>query len=195
MPRYPILIYKLFLINKIIKHPDISLLLKKELIQLQFRKIVLISNPQIIEQLFEHARKDTHFHHIKFNGLSYYETTNIWMSHKIVDRPEYDPDIPCTSHRRCEHEPMIYPICTDKIKYILKEGYEGKKMKDELQISQCKLSNVLLVGFNNLTIRNDCGKNKDHRGSNHCNIFLPMNDRIVIKDMQHYMIWRLPITN
>ena len=75
---------------------------------------------------------------------------------------------------------MIYPICTDKIKYILKEGYEGKKMKDELQISQCKLSNVLLVGFNNLTIRNDCGKNKDHRGSNHCNIYLPMHDKVVM---------------
>jgi hypothetical protein len=86
--------------------------------------------------------------------------------------------------------PSIVPIYGDKIKYILKYNYSEKDIlsKDNLkynkfisQISSYKLRNVLLIGFNKLMITHDYGRKKDYRGSNHCNVFLEMYNKVCMR--------------
>jgi hypothetical protein len=190
MPKYRILTHKLLLINKIIKQRDLASLLKKNLVHLQFQKILVVSDPKILDKLFKYLATVTSFHHIKFNGLHYYETGNMWESYNIKKRPPYDPDTECNEYRRCKRKPTIYATINDRIKYILKFDYSEKNIlskKDKkynelvLQILPYKLKNVLLIGFDKLIIKNGCGPNNDHRGSDHCNVFLPMHNKVNIK--------------
>jgi hypothetical protein len=191
MLKYRILIHKLLLINKIIKHRDLASLLKKNLIDLRFHKTILI-DMDIVNRLFKYIDRVTSFHHIELNGLAYYETENKWRVYNIKERPSYDVDIPCKESHICERQSIIIPIHGDKIKYMLKYNYNKKNILyccDDggyrnlvSQIRSYKLRNVLLVGFDKLTISHDYGRrNKDHRGSNHCNVFLEMYNKVHLK--------------
>jgi len=191
MPKYRILIYKLFLINKIIKQRDIASVLKRNIIQLRFHKILSIDDLNIVDYAFEYISRVTRFHHIEFNGKPYYETDNEWRVYVIKKRPSYDEDVICNKYRKCTREPTIYPSIGDKIRYVLKYNYNRGKYNPEFdkpqydvfvkQISSYKLKNILLTCFDNLTVINVHGINKDHRGSDHCNVFLPMHDKVNMK--------------
>lgn len=191
MPKYTTLINKLFLINKIIQQRDIASILKMNIIQLRFHKILSIDNLEILNFTFEYISKVTHFHHIELNGNPYYETDNMWSTYAIKKRPSYDENILCKAYLKCDRKPIIYPNTHDKIKYILRYYYGQGECDSEVdepqyvefvsQISPYKLKNILLIGFNNLTVINKCGENKDHRGSNHCNVFLPMHNNVNMK--------------
>jgi hypothetical protein len=189
MCKYRILIHKLFLINKIIKHHDAAFLLKKDLIRLRFHKILLINDDtDVIDYIFEYVSRVTSFHHIKFNGLPYYETKNLWRPHDIKERASYDIDVLCNKSRQCDREPSIIPKYGDKIKYVLKYNYRKKNILSKgdvkynnfvLQISQYELRNVLLIGFDKFTVKTVFGYlNDDHRGSDHCNVYLPTHHKV-----------------
>jgi hypothetical protein len=49
------------------------------------------------------------------------------------------------------------------------------------QISLYELRNVLLVGFDKLTIKNDSGIKWNHSGSNHCNVFLKTHNNVSMR--------------
>uniref|UniRef100_A0A6C0C9F3 Uncharacterized protein n=1 Tax=viral metagenome TaxID=1070528 RepID=A0A6C0C9F3_9ZZZZ len=190
MSKHRNLIHKLLLIDKITKQCDIQFLLKQNLVSLQFQKIILVDDLNTITHAFQYISLVTSFHHIKFNGQRYYETSNMWETHKIKKRPKYDIDHPCYGYGECELSTLIYPKGEDLIRYVLRCNYDVAEMlsQDEQpkflkfveQMSKYKLKNVMFVGFNNLTIKNTCGRNEDHRGSNHCNIYLPMHDKVVM---------------
>uniref|UniRef100_A0A6C0CAL0 Uncharacterized protein n=1 Tax=viral metagenome TaxID=1070528 RepID=A0A6C0CAL0_9ZZZZ len=187
MSKYKSLIHKLLLINKIIKHRDVGSLLKKNLIYLQFQKIILIDDLNIISHAFEYIYQATNFHHIKYNGSPYYETENMWRVHNIKKRGLYDLDYHCDGHHECTRPyPQIYPIKGDKVKYIIEPNLDFRIQYDDLrefatQILPYDIKNVLFVGFDKRTIVNEHGENFDRRGSNHCNVYLQMFDKVSIK--------------
>lgn len=201
MPKYHTLIHKLFLINKLIKHRDVASVLKRNLIRFRFHKILSI-DPEVIGHVFKYINGATRFHHIEFNGLPYYETNNLWATCNIEKRPSYDVDVPCGSYRGCgcSRAPTIFPNDNDKIKYILEYNeidvlswFDNPKYENFVShISQFAFQNVLLIGFDNLTIINNHGRNDDHRGSDHCNVYLPMHDKVSMK--KYATLYDLAIT-
>jgi len=190
MRKYYTLIHKFFLIKEFIQQDDLAFLLQTIFIQTRFHKIITIPNPTILKRLIKYVTLVTRFHHIEFNDKPYYETENMWESYNIKERPKYDINVKCQGYIKCEpaRKPTIIPGKNDKIKYMLKYNYSKNNILiDDVdydyfilssQIYLFKLKNVLLIGFDKLTIINSCGINADHRGSDHCNVFLPMHNKI-----------------
>jgi len=76
-----------------------------------------VDNERTVSTLFDYIENNTTFSHVIFNGLPYYERTNVWSfsvdhayfdckrakTKPFSDRPDYDADIICTAD-------MIYDI-------------------------------------------------------------------------------------
>uniref|UniRef100_A0A6C0C8V8 Uncharacterized protein n=1 Tax=viral metagenome TaxID=1070528 RepID=A0A6C0C8V8_9ZZZZ len=104
-------------------------------------------------------------------------------------KDQYDFDVSRDEiYDQCKQWPIIDPQRDDKIKYILKHNKENifsnadAKYNDfASQVSCYEIKNMLLVGFDELSFTNKYGQNKDHRGSNHCNVYLPMHINVCMR--------------
>ena len=192
--------HKYFLVNQLLINDlfDIKIFVHYFLLHLSFDHVIDISNGSILHDLFHLIHESTSFHHVTFNGLPYYEMTNIHQNMTIIDhvnpfndkkpiehiiRPSYDIDVVCNDSDIEEADDCgatIFPTSIDRVKYILKykkkwmdnDYYEPKNIELLKQIFGTNFKKVLLVGFKSLKLVNRNGINHDHRGSNHCNIYL-----------------------
>jgi len=170
-----------------------------------------IYDKNTIKTLFRYAYNAMEFSHVIFNGLPYYERTNEWYSerghmfrglpgteivkehHEFSIRPDHDPDIPCKKYSKCaiNKDTLTYPSPDDRLEYVVEKkvddftsGYFDKCDKELLnQIHVLDLNKMFLIGYKKISLINKMGWNDDHRGSNHCKIFLSQNYIITIKGM------------
>jgi len=154
-----------------------------------FQLIVDLNKKGVINDLFNYLNYQTIFSHVKFNGLPYYERSNIWSSYD-GKRPIYDPDIECDNDIHiweCTGPPSIFPTKYDVLRFVIEyhpfhknldpsQIYTNPKLIE--QISKILPQNILLVGYETIKFYNPHGYNEDHRGSDHCKIRLPFNDTI-----------------
>lgn len=167
-----------------------------------------IYDKNTIKTLFRYAYNAMEFSHVIFNGLPYYESTNKWYSERghalkglpgyeipnihneFTKRPDYDPDVQCAKYGRCEisDATLIYPTPDDSLEYVVEkkvndftDSYFEKRNKELLnQIHISDLNKIFLVGYKKIFLTNNMGWNCDHRGSNHCKIFLKQDCNIEI---------------
>lgn len=190
MYKHKTLIRKLYALNTIVENADVATLIKRKIFDSRFSKIMSDLDPKTIKSLLRYTTTVTTFHHIELNGKPYYETENMWCSSNTSERPDYDPDTPCNGYRDCEHKASIHPTKDDKIKYCFKYDYnihnivEHDDPKCDLLIANLarhELKNVLLTGIDEINIINPCGRNADHRGSDHCRVLLPAFQKITLQ--------------
>jgi len=190
MCKHKTLIRKLYALNTIVKNADVAMLIKRKIFDMRFSKIMVDLDSKTIEWLLKYVVDVTHFHHIELNGKPYYETSNMWESFNIPERPDYDPDTPCSSYFNCKHNATIWPTANDKIKYFFEYDYSESNITDDVKIdqklfvldlAQHQLKNVLLTGLHEIKIVNPYGANSDHRGSDHCKVMLPTYREVTLQ--------------
>lgn len=189
MPSITKFYHKFFLINHIFINDlrDLKNLVQNFLTYILFDKVINISDLKILNNLFICIAYHTSFHHIVYNGLPYYEKTNTHQFTDIKIRPKYDIDSVCDYYDNDREDiddcgVSIYPSSKDKIKYILKyhrkwDSYLEYNMPPDnieltKQIIKTNFKKILLIGYKSLVLNNKKGINYDHRGSNHCNVYL-----------------------
>jgi len=191
---------KFNLINEIIIIDDIKCHIKKLLFNLYYSLIINVNNDSIIPDLLKYIFYTIDFHYIKYNGLPFYETNNIWnINRRITDRPYYDINEDCytSSHllSDCKFKPTIYPEKRDTLKfYYIKEedfplnnlfidDFHNKNIIETINFfianNMC-IKKILLIGYDRLTIKNISNSINNHLGSDHCNIKLPFLREIMI---------------
>lgn len=158
--------------------------------------------------LFCYINYATDLDHIVYNGMPYYELSNMWNCTKIEKRPEYDPDVECTGYDKCTSKiQKITQGPTDIVEYIYSvdtsevsidstiekadEKNYDKKYDEYNQflksLNEFDHKKILISGYNLMRITNSCGYNRDHRGSTHCRIDLKFESKIdVNKDITFY---------
>jgi hypothetical protein len=174
---------------------DIKVVIKGYLVDLYYDCIIKL-NKEIVEDLFRYIADATTFSHVIFNGLPYYERTNMWGSDlpSGIERLSYDVDVECKGYwsGECESagEDIINPKNSDKVSYVIKYldtgaiiGREDVNDEDFIKkMPDYDSEKVLLVGYKKLIVRNPVGVNRDHRGSDHCKIKLKYHKAIIKKD-------------
>lgn len=192
MYKHKTLIRKLYALNTIVENADVAMLIKQKIFDLRFSKIMVDLDSKTIKWLLKYVADVTQFHHIELNGLPYYETSNMWRSFDILERPDYDPDTPCSDYFKCEHNATIWPTTNDKIKYFFEHDYSERNIiyhhhdkfdrkRFLIDLARHELKNVLLTGLDEIKIVNRHGKNSDHRGSDHCKVMLPMCSEVILQ--------------
>lgn len=185
--------HKLSLINLIFDNEmqDLRSKVHTNLIRAYYDHIIDINNESMLRNLLKYIETSTSFHHIEFNGKPYYEKSNCHEQCVPKSRPKYDINTECTDYNpdtdRCGAS--IFPTIGDRLKYILKYHGECDSFEDDNAeinnfiniIASCRFEKILLVGYKSLTISNPNGINYDHRGSNHCNVYLKFYDKVSTK--------------
>lgn len=145
-------------------------------------KINIAEDPKYAEDLIRYAYETTSISSVVYEGLHYYERSNIWGG-ESESRPEYDPDISCGNYSLCEVIPDIYPEDGTKVEYILhydksevyfNETYENEELIRKLL--HCDPYKTQLNGYERIVLENMNGENMDHRGSDHCKVNLAFYD-------------------
>ena len=200
-------VYNIFVLKELFQrffgpHYPIEIIRSIIVITLHNYIIINVSDTQKLSDLFLYVYSKTRFSHILFNGLPYYQYTHPWRKYlSMKSRPSYDPDIICDYHHKLlvSCAPSIYPSETDTVKYVIKP-YDDENEVPELVPIDCNRTfpplyydpkfadelvkydshKILLIGYTTMKIRNISGFNSDHRGSDHCQIFLKFYDKFVI---------------
>ena len=164
-------------------HNPIPMASKSDTLRINIYK----SSTKFIEGLFLYINECTQFSHVVHNNRAYYEMSNTWGSPpKKSQRPKHDPDIKCDEYMdpdKCAGRPTIWPKNSDTLKYKIK--YLGEDCLDEKLFTDAKIDikpieqlmrynprKVILHGFDNLYLKSSNRASDDHRGSNHCKVFL-----------------------
>ena len=133
-----------------------------------------IYDENTINTLIRYAYQSTYFSHVIFNGTPYFNSK-------------------CTYDENCHihSETLIYPKSSDSLEYVIKK--DGSDFDDDHfehcnlelleQIDKSDLDKIFLLGYKELSIFNIAGWNDDHRGSNHCKIFLNQSVNITEHNM------------
>ena len=165
---------------------ELIILIGELVLHLKYELFIDIKNKSRLPDLFAYIKDRTSFHHVKFNGLAYYERPNC-REHEIPKkRPVHDQcdEYECSSGEECEgSEASIYPTKHDKLKYMIdipqtilddEEIYTDFSFIKNL--SQIDPRRILLIGYKTLMVRNASGSTTDHRGQNHCKVLLEQSD-------------------
>lgn len=136
----------------------------------------------IIDDLIKYCYHTTNITYIIYKKRKYYNSTNLWYTRKEQpgdENRDYDEDECCQQYESCVCDKIIYPSNSDKIKYVIDYDktltkFNHNYINEELirKISHINPSNIILSGFDKITLHNPCGINTDHRGSDHCKIHL-----------------------
>ena len=178
---------------------EVNNLIKKNLLDVIYKLVLNLRDPDMLQFLFDYINYNTILSHVTLNGLPYYERTNMWDNITIEKRPEHDPDVECNRYQNyCDAKPTIKVKENDDLQYIVEyiidcddmlEKYEENIKCDNFprlyhEISDnYSASNILLIGYNEITITNECGINEDHRGSTHCAVDLKYECNVEFKDL------------
>ncbi len=187
-----LLIQKIALLSEFSKttelNNDICCVIKISLCNSSFQ-LVCYNDIDTLTNLFSYINKNTSFSHVLYRDLPYYEWENT-RSHNVPEvRPDYDPDNECddsdyeydfdnmdeTAHG---HQYNVIPDLDD-VKYVI--SYPMYKptlitMYDDI-LTKHDPRNILITNnrYNStkeFTFLNEKGVYNDHRGCNHCKIFL-----------------------
>ena len=161
----------------------------------EYYDAVMDVNRDNLEEILKYVYDNTRIHHVVYKNRKYYERTNQWSwIHENNQRDNDDPDVECDEYMdACTAHPSIFPGPL-QIEYVIEkigndidfiaEGYDDtdEKIRQFSMIANLPLKKVLIVSdYKKFRFINHCGINKDHRGSNHCKIDLPFEDRITIE--------------
>lgn len=143
--------------------------------------------------LFKYIDMTTRFDHVVYKGLPYFERENTWQNSDVDERPDHDPDVSCSGYNSCEAtNDLIYPKNIKHIEFVINHDMDEEDLDTE-QFSKSELrivnkiigkdpKKILLSGYNKLIISNVSGPNNDHRGSDHCKIVIPYQNKTIDKE-------------
>ena len=168
--------------------------------------MVNVSDPTVLPDLLQYIYKTTRIERIVYEGMSYYERSNMWEGDIPNERPDNDPDVECDGYGDCKVEEEIFPEDPDSVKYKLEydkvyaaqiiengdldEWCENTELLIKLATTNTSSENIILTGPNSIILKNRCGINRDHRGSDHCKVKLAFYDTYVVKcptNLLHFM--------
>ena len=163
-------------------------------------------NGNVFSDLYLLTMEQTYIESVEYQGKKYYETSSSWggsqgeKEGESYTRPEYDHDVECEGyidygdvleHLRTLYD-VIVPDTPKDIKYHLSVDItelRGVFYDDEddnnidllNEMTKYSPENIVLTGFETVTLVNESGINDDHRGSTHCRLFLPYEGDIELK--------------
>lgn len=190
-------------VNELIKHfiftnkimdindvcDDIKYIIKDMIVDLYFPYIIKLDKA-VVADLFKYINDNTYFDYVLYEGKPYYERSHLWQSRVEKYRPEYDEDIKCTGYDKCSisKKDNIYPKFANKVEYVLGydkvfyNSWEIKNMNMIKTIYEYDINKILLTGYKKLVINNIRCINEDHRGSDHCKIYLKFYEGVTKTD-------------
>lgn len=144
-----------------------------------------------VQDLVRFSYETTKFSHIIYKNKEYYPRTNKWYRGP-TPRPEskHDRDEECDGYYECQTNPSIYPKKSSEPEYVIE--YDYNKLDDEPEepykipklikkIGKCKIHNISISGYDAIIIKNIAGVNGDHRGSDHCKVYLRYHSSVELK--------------
>ncbi len=133
--------------------------------------------------------------HFVHEGKKYLECSNSWSSETDTVREAHDIDTDCSSYMdECELEPTVFPVSNASVMYKVNIDLDEdiNDIMNDISVVSIKIimtnvvtflqnggktSDIKLVGFNSITLKNNCGINEDHRGSTHCNLLVDYEEK------------------
>lgn len=140
----------------------------------------------ILHDLIKFCYNTTEIRYVTYKDRKYYNSTNQWYDRKEEpgdENRDYDPNMECENYDSdCDFD-KIYPKKSDKVQYIIEYNKKLTNWNDDYvntdlirKILHIGPEKVLLTGLDFISVDNHRGVNPDHRGSDHCKIYLECYD-------------------
>lgn len=153
-----------------------------EELEITLKNYSIVELTSVLNDLIRYCYVTTDIAYIEYKNKKYYNSSNQWYEREEREEDKnrnYDPDIECENYmENCEFD-MIHPKNPDDVKYIIDYNKDETHWTDDYEnidlirkISNANIEKVTLMGYDFINIINKHGINHDHRGSNHCKIYL-----------------------